>query len=135
MAAPHASAIAALILSVNPSLTDKEAVDIIEKTSMKAGGYNYTNHSGRTNGTWNNEMGYGICNAYAAVLAAKENGKVISYTDKTVSSNQTISGWAILAKNVTVTNNALLAFMVQNEITIDAPFAVNRGAQLIFTIK
>ena len=70
-ACPHAAGIAGLILSVNPYLTQKEVVDIIESTAQKVGSYSYTSQSGRLNGTWNYQMGYGLVDAYAAVLAAK----------------------------------------------------------------
>lgn len=69
-AAPHVSAVAALILSVNPNLTGEEVRNIIESTAQKVGGYNYKNHTNRQNGTWNNEMGYGLLDAYAAVQMA-----------------------------------------------------------------
>lgn len=71
-AAPQVSAIAALILSVNPNLTGQEVRNIIESTAQKVGGYSYTNTSNRLNGTWNEQMGYGLVDAYAAVLAAME---------------------------------------------------------------
>lgn len=66
-ATPHVAGVAALILSINPALTQDEVCDIIESTCKKTGSYSYTTTSGRTNGTWNNEMGYGLVNAYAAV--------------------------------------------------------------------
>lgn len=71
-AAPHASAVAALILSVNPDLTQKEVVDIIEKTAIKLPLYasEYANTPGRPNGTWHNKTGYGLLDAYAAVKMA-----------------------------------------------------------------
>lgn len=71
MAAPHISGIAALILSVNPCLSGQQVRDIIELTSQKVGGYSYSVTTGRPNGTWNNEMGYGLADAHAAVLMAK----------------------------------------------------------------
>ncbi|MDR2935827.1 MAG: S8 family serine peptidase, partial [Rikenellaceae bacterium] len=40
-AAPQVSAIAALILSQNPSLTQNQVADIIESTAQKVGGYSY----------------------------------------------------------------------------------------------
>ena len=40
-ACPHVAGIAALVLSVNPSLTQKEVVTIIEKTAKKTGNYSY----------------------------------------------------------------------------------------------
>ena len=71
-AAPHVSGIAGLILSVNPNLTQKEVADIIESTAQKVGGYSYTPQSGRPNGTWNEQMGYGLVDAYEAVMKAKD---------------------------------------------------------------
>jgi len=74
MAAPHVSGVVALILSVNPCLTGKQVRDIIEQTAQKVGNYSYANNYGRYNGTWNNEMGYGLVNAYEAVKKAQQNG-------------------------------------------------------------
>lgn len=70
-ACPHVAAVAGLVLSVNPNLTQIEVSDILESTARKIGGYSYATHTDRPNGTWNNEMGYGLVDAYAAVIAAK----------------------------------------------------------------
>jgi len=70
MAAPHVAGVAALILSVNPHLTQDEVCDIIESTCTKVGSYNYSTASNRLNGTWDDEVGYGLVNANAAVEAA-----------------------------------------------------------------
>ncbi len=70
MAAPHVSGIAALILYLNPNLTRCDVASIIEGTSQKIGGYSYTTTTGRSNGTWNNEMGYGLVDAFGALQAA-----------------------------------------------------------------
>ena len=68
------SGIAALVLSVNPCLTVQEVNDIIEQTAQKIipNEYDYQNHSNRPNGTWNNKMGYGLVDAYAAVQLAQQ---------------------------------------------------------------
>lgn len=73
MACPHVSGVAALILSVNPDLTGKQVRDIIEKTAQKVRPdlYSYTQNPQRPNGAWNDEMGYGLVDAYAAVSMAK----------------------------------------------------------------
>ena len=68
-ACPHVAAVAGLILSVNPSLTQKEVADIIELTAQKVGPYSYD--SIRPNGNWDEKMGYGLVDAYAAVMEAK----------------------------------------------------------------
>lgn len=68
-AAPVVAGIAALVLSQNPSLTGLEVRNIIESTAQKIGGYPYAYQPGRNNGTWHQEMGYGLVNAAAAVLA------------------------------------------------------------------
>lgn len=128
MAAPHVAGLAALIISVNPDLTGKEVVDIIEKTAQKVGGYAYSTVSNRSNGTWNNEMGYGLCNAFAAVSTA--GGDIITFNDKTVSSTQTVTGWIITSENVTVTNGAKLTFNAGESVTIKTPFTVNTGSQI-----
>ncbi|MCU0350674.1 MAG: S8 family peptidase [Flavobacterium sp.] len=64
MAAPHVSGVAALILSVNPCLSQKAVHDIICKSGQKIGGvpYNLNTRDIRL-GSWNNEMGHGLVNA------------------------------------------------------------------------
>lgn len=69
-ACAHISAIATLMLSVNPDLTHQEVSDIIESTARKLPAYTFTTTSGRPNGTWNNEVGYGLVNCYDAVMQA-----------------------------------------------------------------
>ena len=69
-ACPHVSGVAALVLSVNPNLTGQQVRDILESTAQKVGGYNYQSNQNHPNGTWNDEMGYGLVDAYAAVQKA-----------------------------------------------------------------
>ena len=75
-ACPHVAAVAALILQVNSGLTQQQVANIIESTAQKVGGYNYQTTTGRPNGTWNNEMGYGLVDAEAAVQMASSNSLV-----------------------------------------------------------
>ena len=69
LAAPQVSGTIALMLSVNPTLTPDTIRNILRSTCMKLSGYSFT--SG-----WNNEVGYGLLDAYAAVntVAPKISG-------------------------------------------------------------
>lgn len=78
-ACPHVSATVALILSINPNLTQTQARQILETNTDKIGNYTYSTVTGHPNGTWNNDVGYGRINAYKAVLAAL-GGQSISST-------------------------------------------------------
>ncbi len=94
-ACPFVSGVAALVLSANQNLTQKQVRDIIEQTAQKIRPdlYNYTTYPQHPNGTWNAQMGYGLIDAYAAVMKAKEmdlyirdvnsdDGSVPSYTNE-----------------------------------------------------
>jgi hypothetical protein len=72
-AAPLVSGVIALMLSKNPCLTGQQVRFIINSTAQKKLPqlYNYSQNSNHPDGTWNNEVGYGMLNAYAAVVAAQ----------------------------------------------------------------
>jgi hypothetical protein len=69
-ATPHVAGLTALILSVCPILYGKYVQDVIERTAEKVGNVQYSTQSAYTNGTRNQEMGYGRINAYEAVKEA-----------------------------------------------------------------
>lgn len=68
-ACPIAAGVAALILSVNANLTQAQAREILERSSRKVGSSTYSRVTGQPNGSWSNEMGYGMVNAFNAVSA------------------------------------------------------------------
>ena len=130
LAAPHVSGVAALILSANPNLTTQQVRDIIESTAQKVGGYNYQTTPGRPNGTWHEEMGYGLVNAYAAVQKAMSMC-VDTFTNETVTADRTVIGCDNLeVENVTVTNNAKLTLDAPGTITLGPGFKIELGAEL-----
>lgn len=69
-ACPQVAAIAALVLSANPNLTVKQVADVIENSAQKLSGYNFTQTSGRNNGPWNVEVGYGLVDAFNSVASS-----------------------------------------------------------------
>lgn len=78
MASPHVAGVCALILSINPCLTGQQVRNIIEQTAQKITPnpptYTYVTTTGRPNGTWNEQMGYGLVDAHAALLMAQSMG-------------------------------------------------------------
>jgi len=70
-ACPHVAGVAALILAVNPCLTHQQVSKIIELSAQKLSAYSFNVTSGRPNGGWNNEVGYGLVDAHQAVLLAQ----------------------------------------------------------------
>jgi|GEM_PF-473359 len=59
-ACPQVAAVAALVLSVNNSLTQQQVFDILTSSADKVGGYTYSN-------CWSAELGHGKLNAFAAL--------------------------------------------------------------------
>jgi len=129
---PEVSAVAALILSLNPNLTQQQVSNIIESTARKAGGYTYLTTSGISNGTWNSQMGHGVLDAYAAAQAACATASSIVYfTNQTVTTNTAVTSCGnIIVQNVNVTNNAELKLDAPGSVTFDGPFEVQSGSEL-----
>ena len=128
-ACPYVAGVAALILSINPSLTGPEVRNIIESTAQKTGGYNYQTKQGRPNGTWCEDMGYGLVNAYTAVQKAPQC--VDSFSNQIVTGKTIKIGCSDLnVWNVTVTNNSKLILDAPGEVTINGPFEVQLGSEL-----
>jgi subtilisin family serine protease len=127
-AAPQVSATAALMFSVNPTLTGQQVRDIIERKAQKVGGYNYQTNPDHPNGTWYEEMGYGMLDAYAAVQTA---ACTVNFIGRTISTNTTVTSCGdIYVWNVTVTNGAKLTLDAVGSVTLGYWVTVNLGSQL-----
>lgn len=70
-AAPQVAGVAAMMLSVNPSLTPSQIRSKLRSTCTKLSGYSY-NASG-----WNSYVGYGLLNAFAAVCSALSADEIV----------------------------------------------------------
>ena len=100
-ACPAASAVMALILSVNPDLTQTQARAILESSCSKVGGYSYSTTSGNPNGTWSSQLGYGRINAFAAVQMAQGNSACNAPTTAQISAINITTTTARLTCSVT----------------------------------
>jgi len=125
-ACPHVASVAALILSVNPNLTVQEVNDIIERTAKKVGNYNYQPTANRPNGDWNNEMGYGLVNAFEAVMSAcPDNYHISWYIDETIKYK---ADNFITASNV-IENGANVIYQAGNQIILRHGFHAKQGSR------
>ena len=111
--APQVVGVAALILSVNPSLTPSQIRALLCGTCKKVQNYTY-NNSG-----WNQEVGYGLLDAYAALKVVNSfiSGKSVicdtaNYVINGLPSSYTVN-WSINNSNFFVTpsgNQCLVTF-------------------------
>lgn len=135
-ACPHVAAVAGLILSVNPHLTQKEVAHIIESTALKIGAYSYTSHADHPSGTWNNQMGYGLIDAYAAVMAAKDkyiqNKQYLNGSSVVESYPEIYAGYAVTNVvpygDVIVKSGSNVTFKASRAIHLESGFSVEQGA-------
>jgi len=125
-ACPHVSGVAALILSVNPDLYWYQVRSIIESTAQKLLNHlpNNTTYPG-----WNNQVGYGLVNAYAS---AKQALCMLPNTifSKTVTTNENVYGNNVTVQNTTVNSGRSLKIVACNNITIGSNVTVKAGATL-----
>jgi hypothetical protein len=70
-AVPQVAGLAALILSLNPKLTQQQVYNIITQTADTVGGYHYSSH-------YSLELGYGRINACHALDSALELDSILS---------------------------------------------------------
>lgn len=71
-ATPHVAGLVGLVLSMNPCLKLEQVADVIERTCQKVNTYPYAETPGRPNGTWHNEVGYGLVDMEAACRYTRE---------------------------------------------------------------
>lgn len=133
-ACPHVAGLVGLILSVNPCLDHRQVADIIEATAQKVGTYTYSTTTGRPNGTWNNEMGYGLIDLDAAMEMATElrlQNETIN-TDKDYFSRRIYAGSNVDPNKTSgpfiIDSPANVTFTATAFISLEAGFSVNLGA-------
>lgn len=85
MACPHVAGVAALILQRNPELTVTQVNSIICRNAKKLSNVNF--NITKPDGTWNNEYGYGLVDAYSSLLDTPE---IVYIQNDTITGTQTI---------------------------------------------
>lgn len=140
-ACAHVSGVAALMLSVNPSLTNVEINDLIEATARKIHSslYSYRTTENRLNGTWNNEMGYGLIDATAAVRAATTfNRSGTHVSNQMISNNDTLYYSNVTMDNVHITDSASILILKSQNLVLNSNVRIDKGVKFNvsnFTIR
>lgn len=102
-AAPQVAAIAGLILSKYPNLLGGSVREAIMNSCKKTGGYNYATTANKPFGTWHQEMGYGLVDAYAALQAACTTTTI----NNQIFNNNALYKDCIINVNGSVVNNGI----------------------------
>lgn len=135
-ACPHVSGVAALMLSVNPELTNTEVNTIIESTSRKVRPdlYTYSITANRPNGPWNNEMGYGLIDATAAVEAANTSKhNEVHLSNIVINNDDTLYYRNVIMDNIQITDSASVLIKKFQKATLDTNIQIEKGVRLKIT--
>lgn len=135
-ACPHVAAVAGLILSVNPSLTQKEVGYIINATAQKIGTYSYVDTITHSDASWNKHVGHGLVDAHAAVQMAL-NGYIQDTTYGNVAAvvevpRSIYAGYHVTnfkaQGDVLLPSGSDMHYIAGNSIHLEPGFRVERGA-------
>ncbi len=141
-ACPYVAGVAALILAANPCLSHQEVSDIIERTAQKVGPYTYTNTTDRPNGSWNNELGYGLVDASSAVALAQtlflqnetEASLVVHQNPNSIRAGREVTT-SLAAGDYKVLSNANVTFKAGKRIQLETGFKTSNGATFLAKIE
>lgn len=130
-ACAHVSAVAALILSAHPELTPDQVVSIIEYTARKIRPdlYTYQVDSLRPYGTWNEEMGYGLVDAGAAVRIADKASRTTYIRDMVIGFERVID-YDIEIENIVVTDGGLLDIDKERSVFLKRNVHIEKGGTM-----
>ena len=118
MACPHVAGIAALILERNSELTVSQVNSIICSSAKKLSGVNFDVI--KPDGSWNNEIGYGLVDAYNAVI---NTPNTVYIQNETITGTRIISAENIyVGRDVTNTKPYGDVVLGQGDITIKADY-------------
>jgi len=107
MACPHVAGVAALILELNPELTVTQVNSIINSHAKKLSGVNF--NVTMPDGSWNNEYGYGLVDAYSSVI----NTPSLVYIQ-----NDTITGTNVISADYIYVGNDVTDRMEHGDVIL-----------------
>lgn len=125
-ACPHVAAVAALLISVKPELTQKEVARAILTSARKLGSYSFSQL--KSYGYWSPEVGYGLVNASSA-LQYVMGSNIVYFNDEMVSHYESVFGGRIYARNIVIRKGAKLLFTPQEVVEITPSFIVEKGGE------
>lgn len=118
MACPHVAGVAALILQRNSELTASQVDSIICSNAKKISGVNF--NVTKPYGSWNNEYGYGLVDAYNSVI---NTPSTVYIQNDTITGTRVISGESIyVGKDVTDTKEHGSVVLGQGNITLQGRY-------------
>lgn len=101
--APIVAGVAAMILSINPNLSNEEVKKILCKTATRSSNYTFSYDNRHNICPWNTEIGYGIVNAKRAVLETLPADTYVSGTH-----SGTITGFKIDVQDAAFSSSSTL---------------------------
>jgi subtilisin family serine protease len=118
MACPHVAGVAALVLERNSELTVNQVNSIICSNAKKLSGVNF--NETKPDGSWNNQYGYGLVDAYNAVINTPDT---VYIQNDTIKGTRTISAGSIyVGRDVTNTMAYGDVVLGQGDITLKADY-------------
>ena len=118
MACPHVAGVAALILERNSELTVNQVNSIICSNAKKISGVDF--NETKPDGSWNNQYGYGLVDAYRSVINTPDT---VYIQNQTITGTRIISAGSIyVGEDVTDTEDYGNVILDQGDITLKADY-------------
>ncbi len=116
MACPHVAGVAALVLERDPELTVTQVNSIICRNAKKISGVSF--NETKPDGSWNEEYGYGLVDAYSSVI---NTPKIVYIQNDTITGTRTISADIIyVGRDVADRKEHGDVILGQGDITLNA---------------
>ena len=127
MACPHVSGVAALVLERNPELTVTQVNSIICQNTKKLSEVNF--NETKTEGSWNEEYGYGLVDAYSSVINTPE---IVYIQNDTITGTRAISANKIyVGRDVTDRKEYGDVILGQGDITLNAKSVIIKNSTTV----